>query len=397
MNKFLKTLSVAGMATLAGLSLASCSGSNGDKAQIIIGCYMTRGNTFVSLQNYLDSIKDDLNFEYRTVLVSQTDAQENLSTFQTALETGTDAVITMMDNNLENTKAILEACKETGAYFAGWQTDFNNSRNDSEFLNDDHFLGSATDGDIDGQALGQYFFNLLAESDNRDIVLARTPSYAYPSGLQATNEFKKLADEWNETHPDDQFNIINANKEGSTTDYSYDMGFSGDLNSTVLDRWLEEGLDAIVAVNSLAVRIYNTLATRNVTSSVDLYTVGWDDAIIPYFGQDKTIKTLGQSPAETIVYPLIMALNAIRGYEFSDMPQGMDKFVIGQRVMLASDADLAAGRKNCMIYSTDYSASHALISGEELVNYLGNAEGASFAKLKGLLGSWDSEYVLYRR
>lgn len=397
MNKIFKGLGVFGMAALASFSLASCDGSNADKVNVIIGCYMTRGNTYESLINYLDSIKDDLNFEYRTVLISQTDAQENLSTFQTALETGTDVVITMMDNNLENTKAILEACNEAGAYFAGWQTDFNNSRNDSEFINDDHFLGAATDGDINGASLGQWFFNKLSESDNRNIALCRTPSYAYPSGLQATNEFKRLADEWNESHPDDQFNIIYANKTAGTDDYSYDMGFGGNLDATVLDGWLSQGLDAIVAVNSLAVRIYNTLAERNVDETIDLYTVGWDEAIIPYVGDDKTIKSLGQSPVETIVYPLVLGINAARGTQFTDMPSGEDKLVIGQRVMIGSDEDLAAGRENCMIYSTDYSASHALISGEELKEYLGDAEGASFAKLKGLIDSWDSDYVLYRK
>ena len=50
-----------------------------------------------------------------------------------------------------------------------------------------------------------------------------------------------------------------------------------------------------------------------------------------------------------------------------------------------------------MIYSSDYSASRALISGEDLVAYLGSSEGASWAKLKGLIDSWDEEYVLYRQ
>lgn len=396
MNKLLKTLGVASMAGLVSLSLASCDGTNADKAKIIIGTYMSRGNTQESLKNYLDSIKDDLNFEYETVLISQTNAQENLNTFQTALETGTDAVITMMDNDLNNTKAILEACKNAGAYFAGWQTDFNNSRDDASFINDDHFVGAATDGDMEGEALGEYFFNLLSETDNRNIVLARTPEYAYPTGKQATDEFKRLADAWNETHEEDKFNIIDANTS-DPNDWSYDMGFGGNLDATVLDTWTAAECDAIVAVNSLATRIHTTLVSRNVDDKIDLYTVGWDEGILPYFGDDKCIKTLGQSPAETIVYPLIMCLNAIRGCEFTDMPQGMDKLVVGQRVMVASNADYAAGKENCMIYSDDYSASRALISGEDLKAYLGDAEGASFAKLKGLLDSWDSEYVLYRK
>ncbi len=398
MNKFLKTLCFAGMAGLASFSLASCD-TSGDKVQVIIGCYMTRGNTYESLINFLDSIKDDLNFEYNTVLISQTDSQANLSTFQTALETGTDLVITMMDNSLENTKAILEACEDAGAYLAGWQTDFNNSRDDTDFLNSEYFLGTATDGEMDGTQLGEYFFETLLESDNRTIALVRYPSYAYPTGLEATTEFKRLADEYNATNPEDPFTIIYANSTAGSDDYSYDIGFSGDLDTTVLDGWMEQGLDAIVGVNSLAVRIYNTLAARNVTDEIDLYTVGWDDAIIPYFGEDNTIKTLGQSVVETIIFPLILGINAVNGYQFSDYESdgGLDKFAIGQRIMLASSADLEAGRQNCMIYSTDYSADHALITGEELVEYLGNADGASFAKLQALINSWDSDYVLYRQ
>lgn len=404
MNKLFKGLMVAGMATVAGLSLASCNGASTDTPMITIGCYMTRGNTYESLKNFLDDIKDDLNFEYETVLISQTDANANLSTFQTKLEAGSKAIITMMDNSAENTQAILNACKDADAYLAGWQVDFNNSRNTPEIVNDDHFLGTATDGDVDGKGLGQYFFDQLKESDNRNIVLTRTPVYAYPTGKQATDEFKRLADEWNAKpeNADDQFNIIYANtKEEGSTDYSYDIGFGGALATTELNKWTAAGCDAIVAVNSLANRIYPTLSSENQADKIDLYTVGWDEGILPYFGEDKTIKTEGQSVAETIVYPLIMCLNAIRDCEFTDIPasgdDGMGKFVIGQRIMVDSDADIAAGKENCMIYSTDYSASRALISGEDLVQYLGSSEGASWAKLKGLIDSWDEDYVLYRK
>lgn len=402
MNKLLKTLSIAGMAAVSTFALASCDGTNSDKPMITIGCYMTRGNTYESLINYLDSIKDDLNFEYETVLVSQTDANANLSEFQTRLEAGSKAIITMMDNSSENTQAILEACKSAGAYLAGWQVDFNNSRNTPAIMNDDHFLGTATDGDVDGKGLGEYFFYQLVASENRNIVLTRTPVYAYPTGKQATDEFKKLADAYNEEHPDDQFNIIYANaKETGSEDYSYDMGFGGALAATELQKWVAADCDAIVAVNSLANRIYPTLSSEGQADNIDLYTVGWDEGILPYFGEDKTIKTEGQSCVETIVYPLIMCLNAIRGCEFTDIPEsgadGMGKFVIGQRIMVDSDADIAAGAENCMIYSSDYSVSRALISGEDLVAYLGSSEGASWAKLKGLIDSWDEEYVLYRQ
>ena len=391
MKKLIKTLGIVGMAGIAGLSLASCDNNkNDEKVKVSIGSYLGYGNTLSALEGYLDSIKDDLNFEYTLTQISQTDANSNLSKFQNDLETGTDLIITMMDNDAQNTKAILEACEEYGAYLAGWQTDFNNTRASDvadEVLNSDHFLGAATDGEMDGKILGQYLWDAVSASENRVIALARTPYYAYPSGHVASVEIARLAEEWNKANPNDQFTIVDSSADtndlggvaDADADLALNMGFGGNLAETQLDKWVEEGVEAIVAVNSLAQRIY----------SADV------------FGSKGTIKSLGQSVVETIIYPLIMGINAVRGYQFSDAPTtGLDKFVEGKRIMLTSDADMAAGHENCMIYAgvDKYGdPSRALIQGEDLVNYLGNAEGASFAKLKDLINSWDKDYVLYRK
>lgn len=415
MKKLIKTLGIVGMAGVAGLSLASCDNNkNDEKVKVSIGSYLGYGNTLSALEGYLDSIKDDLNFEYTLTQISQTDANSNLSKFQNDLETGTDLIITMMDNDAQNTKAILEACEEYGAYLAGWQTDFNNTRASDvadEVLNSDHFLGAATDGEMDGKVLGQYLWDAVSASENRVIALARTPYYAYPSGHVASVEIARLAEEWNKANPDDQFTIVDSS-EGTNdlggvadadADLALNMGFGGNLAETQLDKWVDEGVEAIVAVNSLAQRIYSTLVSENQDKNIDLYTVGWDDALYgsDVFGSNGTIKSLGQSVVETIIYPLIMGINAVRGYQFSDAPTtGLDKFVEGKRIMLTSDEDMEAGHKNCMIYAgvDKYGdPSRALIQGEDLVNYLGNAEGASFAKLKDLINSWDKDYVLYRK
>ena len=415
MKNIFKTLGIVAMAGVAGLSLASCDDTNtGDeKVKISIGSYLGYGNTLSALQGYLDSIKDDLNFEYTLTQISQTDANANLTKFQNDLETGTDLIITMMDNDASNTKAILDSCKEYGAYLAGWQTDFNNTRASDladSVLNDDHFLGTATDGEMDGKVLAKYLFDAVSASEDRVIALARTPYYAYPSGHVASVEFARLAEEWNKTH-DDKFTIVDSSEStndlsgvsDADADLALNMGFGGNLNADQLDTWVAQGVEAIVGVNSLAQRIYSTLVDESQDKNIDLYTVGWDDALYgeDVFGSNGTIKSLGQSVVETIVYPIIMGINAVRGYEFTDAPTtGLDKFVEGKRIMITSDADMEAGHQNCMIYAgvNNYGdPSRALIQGEDLLNYLGNAEGASFAKLKSLIDSWDKDYVLYRK
>ena len=319
MNKTLKkaaafAVAAASIATVAGLT--ACTPGEASDVNIVIGVQQTSGNNYEAMCNFLDDIKDDLGFTYKTVLLESRDNNKNLTTFQNEILGGANGIISMVDMDAANLSALLEYCEQNNVYYGGYMSDFPNAVADESLINNPYLVGSVSDGETDGNILGQYLFDAVVKSDARTVVFTRFPAYAYPAAIDSVNAFKELAEEYNATHDDDfSFPAIEG---GDAADGAYVIDFAvqavPDANIT---EWHNKGVDAIVSVNSLAKRILPALTQNNI-NDVGIYSAGWDDSIIDSFGDNKPVKTLCQTPCETIVYPLVRIINAVRGNSYSD-------------------------------------------------------------------------------
>ncbi len=402
-TKFLKralctTLACATVAGL-GVGLTACQPSDSETVRIVVGVQQTTGNNYNSMCNLLDALKDELNFEYTTTLVDR-NADAALSTYQNQLLGGAQGIITMVDVDAATTRKIIEDCEANNAYYAGYMTDFANTfantdsaqaENVEYILNSDAMLGAVTDGDIvrDGGTRGEFLFDAVVKTDARVVTLCRAPLYAYPVAATAIDRFKELVEEYNAANEDD-FTIVES--VGAADDGALEVGFSmQNVPDATVQQWVADGVEAVIAVNSLGKKILTNVQTS--APDIDIYQVGWDDNIISAFPD--TIKTLCQTPAETIIYPLIRVLNAVRGNSYEDEPADKeDTLISGQYLYITSEEELEAARTACMNFSEGNSVEYSLISVEEVKSLLAGEEGATFQKLVDTISSWTSENVL---
>ena len=402
-TKFLKralctTLACATVAGL-GVGLTACQPSDSETVRIVVGVQQTTGNNYNSMCNLLDALKDELNFEYTTTLVDR-NADAALSTYQNQLLGGAQGIITMVDVDAATTRKIIEDCEANNAYYAGYMTDFANTfantdsaqaENVEYILNSDAMLGAVTDGDIvrDGGTRGEFLFDAVVKTDARVVTLCRAPLYAYPVAATAIDRFKELVEEYNAANEDD-FTIVES--VGAADDGALEVGFSmQNVPDATVQDWKEKGVEAVIAVNSLGKKLLTNVQTS--APEIGIYQIGWDDNIISAFPQ--YIKTLCQTPAETIIYPLIRVLNAVRGNSYTDEPADVeDTLISGQYIYITSKEELEKGRSSCMNFAEGNPVSASLISVEEIKSLLAGEEGASFKKLVDTISSWTSENVL---
>ena len=116
-----------------------------------------------------------------------------------------------------------------------------------------------------------------------------------------------------------------------------------------------------------------------------------EDEIVDEFPE--TIKSLCQTPAETIVYPLALILNAVNGTQYSDYPSDKESTLItGNYIYMATEEDLEASVGTTMNFTEGNPVSASLVSVEEF----GELLNGSYADLTGLIASWTTENVLAR-
>lgn len=398
---FKKVAAVALTAAVVGSVGAMATGcNNGGKetVDITIGVQQTTGNNYEAMVKFLDNIKGEVGFTYNTVLVGR-DNNANLTTYQNAIASGTQGIISMVDMDNANTKTLLQDCAEAHCYYTGYMTDFANvtsTRNGATDLSDNEYmLGAVSDGE-DGANRGQFLFDSLVETNVRKVVLARFNKNYFPAVIPGIAKFKELVETYNASH-DDDFEIYSDSSDNTfKDDGAYQCEFNQQVAAATLTKWNQAGVKGIVCFNSLGKLFLQNLKAQNLTSAMPVWTCGWDDSLVADFGSDKPIRAMCQTPCETIVYPLVRIINAVRGNSYSDEPAGKAKIIEGNYVYLGSTQDLTDGKQHCMNFNENRDISCALINAEGINNLLAGANGASFSKLKSTIASWNTEYVLRR-
>lgn len=397
------------------VSLSACSVSD---VHIVIGVQENTGSTYQSMKNLLDALSKELDFSYETVLVG-TDANSALTSFQNAMLAGASGVISMVDLDAATTKTLIKYCEDYDAYYSGYMIDFANiysnttstdAANVEYVLNSDRMLGTVTDGDraSDGGLRGEFLFKALVDditsgevgyvtnSEGKKevkVTFAQSPAYAFPVSQVAVEKFKELAEEWNSC-PENEYKITwYANSGSSSLNGVYVMNFfDTEVPAATVQKWAENDVQAVVAMNSLGTKLLSNV--QKYGKGMVIYQVGYEDTTLSAFPD--TIKTLSKTPAETIIYPLICILNAVRGYTYSDEPTDRTETVItGNYLYITSEEEFKSLWNKTMSLSDDYSAEHSLITVEEIKQLLLEYNPtATFAQLKSTIANWTTENIL---
>jgi len=393
MKNIFKKVLFAAVATTTLVSLAACNGGKEETPHITVGVIQDYGNNFVAMQNWLNAAKDELGFTWDYVLMDSRNDANNLTALQNKLNAGSRGIISMVDMQKSNLSALLKNVEANDAYYAGYLQDMTNA---GELLDNERVLGTVTDGES-GPARGEALFNQLVKTTYRKVVFAQFPSAYFPAVVGAVDKFKELATAYNSNN-EDKFSYFEGTGDKYVAPDTYQMTFQESaLPDPVYTEWKNAGVQAVVSVNSLAKRLVAPAAKDNSTNPIRIYSVGWDDEILPNFGEDKLVRTQAQSQAEYIVYPLIQILNAIKGKKYSDAPtKGSDKVLTGHYIFITSQADLDAGKLNTMNFSSDHAYAKTIIKVEKAKKLLAS-NGGTFAKMKTTLDSFTSDYVLYRK
>ena len=381
-SKFLKRAlcTTLACATVAGIGLGMTACADNENVHIWIGVQQATGNNYDSMCHLLDALGEEYNFTYTAELMDR-NADAALSSVQNALLSGAQGVIAMTDTDTSTNRRIVEMCEENGAYYAGYMNDFKSifdpeetSVTDAQYiLESDNFLGSVTDGDIarDGGTRGEWLFNQISQTDYRKIVFAHSPTYAYPVAATAINKFVELMEAWNQAHPEDQFEVYTEGTSANSTVYdgAYQLGFGGP-GSTIPDsdiaEFVENGVEAIVAVNSLGNKLLPSIQSAN--ANIVIYQIGREDEIA-------------------------LILNAVNGTQYSDYPSDKESTLItGNYIYMATEEDLEASVGTTMNFTEGNPVSASLVSVEEF----GELLNGSYADLTGLIASWTTENVLAR-
>lgn len=243
------------------------------------------------------------------------DAAGNLQAVKNGMTNDVVGIIASQDGGL---LSIMEEYPEV--YVAGYNTDMNSVYGGGEnaaVLENDHFLGTIADQEINGEGIAQRYFDEVVARGYKKVAVINFPSFAYPALGVAAEHFSVLVDEYNAgAADDDKIEVV-----GETTTLEF---------SPLEDSWfLADGhndLDCIVAMCAGTSFVFPTLinAISNGTCSADtkLITSGYDsdESITSMLGdsEGKIISFLSISPCEDPAYAFILIDNAVNGCQFAD-------------------------------------------------------------------------------
>ena len=147
--KSLKVLSAVALAGAAGIALASCGGGKAEKVKIFLGVQQDNDPSSISTFRILDSLKDELNFEYDYKVLNARDSVANLNEFNQRLDLGYKGIISMADLDTAQAEELIDNCETNQAFYVGYKSDMPNAMRSDKVKNSPYYLGSTSDGELD--------------------------------------------------------------------------------------------------------------------------------------------------------------------------------------------------------------------------------------------------------
>lgn len=364
--------------------------------KIVVYTLKASGSIVESVEAFLDSICDELNFTYE-VRFAGDDAATLLSNVEAAIAEGFEGIISMTDKG--NNAAILELCEENGVYFGGTWSNQSSSLNSSDagydILMSEYYVGAIADGRDDYEyEIEEYAAAIAAKYEELDddekegsIGITTNPSKWTPGQqIAAENLYQVLTTEYG--IPESAFATETLEKRTEDETYSGTTLEAGtwswcqvDTSSMALPTSYFQSNPNLKLIASFASITYiePALQTADLHGEVYVWTCGYEseDYLLYNFGSDgdMTYQGFRTAPIEDVAYPLVQILDALNGYSYSDKDE-----TVSELVAAIEDGDTSA-KYTLKSYLIPYSSSIIIVNDEQFEAFstgyvYGTADGA---------------------
>ncbi len=402
------------IASEGSTEVSETTATSGESHKVVVYTLKATGSIVDSVDAFLDSINEDLNFTYE-VRFAGDDAATLLSNVESAIAEGYEGIISMTDKG--NNAAIVELCEEAGVYFGGTWSNQGSSLNASDsgydFLKSDNYVGAIADGldsyDVEvaayAQAIVEAYEALPDDEKEGSIGITTNPSKWTPGHqIAAQSMYETLTTEYN--IPESAF--ATATIEQRTEDETY-AGVTipagtwqfpqVDVSSRELPAAYFQSNSNLQLICSFASITYiePALQTAGLHGKVKVWTCGYEaeDYLLNNFGDegDQTYQGFRTAPIESVAFPLVMILDKLNGNSYADKDAKVEELVAA----MESEASAKFQLKSYMIPS---SSSIVVTTSEQFTAFkehyvYGNANGAdsivSADDLKELMVTYNTD------
>lgn len=303
----------AGDGSDAKTSDGSSAGSTVDGGTIIWLANLSSGPQYDGAVNYAKAVAGSMGYDFKVVYGdSFNDPNGNLSAVKNAMTKDVVAVIASQDGGIQN------ICDEyPELYVCGYNTAMDAVYADggtaAALKDNDHFLGTITDGHYDGAVTGHQYAQAVIDGGYKKVATITFPGYAYPNLALADTVFRQEIEAYNET-ASEPIEIVGESKvlEFAPLDESW---------------FLESGnneLDAVVALCAGTTFVYPTMKTAVAdgacSENTKLLTSGFDtdESLLADIGGAGMIQYISISPVENIGWSIAMLDKALKGEMYAD-------------------------------------------------------------------------------
>ena len=347
------------------------------KHKIGVAHYTDSGKGYEAIKAYLEGISEVIGCEFEYVTLSTYDEATNITAIQNLISAGCEGILMSADMG---TAAIMAECEAAGVYLAGFLCDYLTSKSTTydEVFGSEYFLGTVCDGYADPAAYGEAVAADVIAKGYKNVGVITFPAFAYPLQANGDAAFRAAIAKHNET-AEEKINIIEE---------THSLMFAP-LEDTYLSD--NPDLDCIFSLAAGAGFVSPVLVANNKTD-IALYTTGFEGTDdMANFGSNGNgcFKGVMACTAESIVYPLVLMIDALNGTRHADLPAAPEVVPCDPLVIL-SDEDMKTVEENSIYYSANYA--DALITGEEIIKLCASYnEDATYAGLVELLSKMGVE------
>jgi ABC-type sugar transport system substrate-binding protein len=375
MKKFLSVLLVCFLllTTAACGKDASKEGqvSKGDLSDITIG--IVSYGTSETIEPFYKKVSEATGIKFKYVLGDSYDETKNVTAVQNLISSGVDGIIMTMDSGME---AIMKEAESANVYVAGYLTGMQQSMD--KIKDNKYFLGAVNDGIADGSVVGNKAAELVIQQNKKSVGVLSFPKIYFPAQVQADEAFRTKIEEFNKT--------ADA-KDKITVKDTVELSFQ-----PLEDVYFKQNPDIDSIFNLAAGFVYPTMVSANV-KNITLYTAGYtyDESYQNAF-KEGIIGLQTVSNTESMIYPIALIANAVKGETFSDQPETAEA-VDTSVVFLTNKDELKAFEENTMNATGD--ASRALLSEDDIRNLIKVSNpDATYENLVKTIQSWSIEDIL---
>ncbi len=359
----------------AGISSSNIYAAEGKLSDLTIGIvgYDDSGTAFEAIRATYNQISRATGINFKFVKGSNYDEAANVTAVQNLIAAGANGIIMTMDSGMQS---ILREAKFANVYVAGFLNSMGQSHD--KIKDNEHYLGTVSDGYLDGAKIGEKAAELVIENNQKNIGLITFPHIYFPSHAEADKAFRTAIDEYNKSSDD---------KDKITVQDSIQLSFEP-LDPTYFNKYPD--LDAIFGM--ALTFVYPTMVSSNV-NDVTLYATGFDTSESYMEGFKKgTIGMETCSNPEALIYPVALIANAVEGTRFADKP-AVAEAVYTNTVFLTNEKELNAFKENAIFYTAD--TSHSLLTDEDIRNLIkAFNEDATYENLVNTIQNWSIENIM---